>query len=316
MLTAPIPATAKALAKSGLKISDIDLFEINEAFATVPLAWLKETGADEKALNPLGGAIAIGHPLGGSGAVLMTRLVHHMVDNGIKTAAFIGFADAYGEGWWGEFNKIAATKKLNIVASERYNRTDTSVTGQVLKLVAAKPDAVLIAGSGKFIGGGDQLASALRLSVPRLLAYVSAVVVVPLEFLVAALLLFGDKRTFEMGLVGSAALLAAFSAWMLSVLFRGLQVQCSCFGPSGAAVGWPQLARNALLVAIALTGLLVAPSGRDPVGTSVWSALALAAASVLIMFAVAVRRAVPALALSVEQVRNAYSQQGGDAYAR
>ncbi|HWC35580.1 MAG TPA: acetyl-CoA C-acyltransferase [Mycobacteriales bacterium] len=84
MLTAPIPATAKALARSGLKINDIGAFEINEAFATVPLAWLKETGADEKALNPLGGAIAIGHPLGGSGAVLMTRLVHHMVDNGIK----------------------------------------------------------------------------------------------------------------------------------------------------------------------------------------------------------------------------------------
>jgi acetyl-CoA acyltransferase len=84
MLTAPMPATAKALQRSGLKINDIGAFEINEAFATVPLAWLKETGADEKALNPLGGAIAIGHPLGGSGAVLMTRLVHHMVDNGIK----------------------------------------------------------------------------------------------------------------------------------------------------------------------------------------------------------------------------------------
>jgi acetyl-CoA acyltransferase len=84
MLTAPIPATAKALAKSGLSIDEIGAFEINEAFAPVPLAWLKETGADEKALNPLGGAIAIGHPLGGSGAILMTRLVHHMVDNGIK----------------------------------------------------------------------------------------------------------------------------------------------------------------------------------------------------------------------------------------
>jgi branched-chain amino acid transport system substrate-binding protein len=70
--------------------------------------------------------------------MMALAIVTHMVDNGIKTAAFIGFADAYGEGWWGEFNKIAATKKLNIVASERYNRTDTSVTGQVLKLVAAK----------------------------------------------------------------------------------------------------------------------------------------------------------------------------------
>ncbi|MBA4218710.1 MAG: ABC transporter substrate-binding protein [Burkholderiales bacterium] len=80
--------------------------------------------------------------------MMALAIVTHMVDNGIKTAGFIGFADAYGEGWWGEFNKIAAAKKLNIVASERYNRTDTSVTGQVLKLIAAKPDAILIAGSG------------------------------------------------------------------------------------------------------------------------------------------------------------------------
>jgi acetyl-CoA acyltransferase len=84
MLTAPIPATAKALANAGLSIGDIGAFEINEAFAPVPLAWLAETGADPKALNPLGGAIAIGHPLGGSGAVLMTRLLHHMSDNGIR----------------------------------------------------------------------------------------------------------------------------------------------------------------------------------------------------------------------------------------
>ncbi len=84
MLTAPIPATAKALAKSGLKISDIGAFEVNEAFATVPLAWLRETGADPAALNPNGGAIALGHPLGGSGARLMTTLVHHMKANGIR----------------------------------------------------------------------------------------------------------------------------------------------------------------------------------------------------------------------------------------
>ena len=84
MLTGPIPATAKVLARSGLSISDIGAYEINEAFAPVPMAWLAETGADPKALNPLGGAIAIGHPLGGSGAILMTRLVHHMVDNGIQ----------------------------------------------------------------------------------------------------------------------------------------------------------------------------------------------------------------------------------------
>ncbi|MFT4396061.1 thiolase family protein [Gordonia lacunae] len=84
MLTGPIPATAKALKRSGLSIDDIGAFEINEAFAPVPLAWQAETGADIERLNPLGGAIAVGHPLGGSGAILMTRLVHHMRDNGIR----------------------------------------------------------------------------------------------------------------------------------------------------------------------------------------------------------------------------------------
>jgi acetyl-CoA acyltransferase len=84
MLTAPIPATQKALARSGLSIDDIGVFEVNEAFAPVPLAWLAELGADAKALNPNGGAIALGHPLGASGAVLMTRMVHHMRDNGIR----------------------------------------------------------------------------------------------------------------------------------------------------------------------------------------------------------------------------------------
>ena len=84
MLTAPIPATRKALAKSGLSLADIGVFEVNEAFAPVPLAWLAETGADPDRLNPGGGAIAIGHPLGASGARLMTALVHHMKDQGIR----------------------------------------------------------------------------------------------------------------------------------------------------------------------------------------------------------------------------------------
>jgi acetyl-CoA acyltransferase len=84
MLTAPIPATALALKKSGLSISDIGAFEVNEAFASVPLAWLAETGADEKTLNVNGGAIAVGHPLGASGARIMTTLVNHMRDNGIR----------------------------------------------------------------------------------------------------------------------------------------------------------------------------------------------------------------------------------------
>ncbi|MDX6220518.1 MAG: acetyl-CoA acyltransferase [Frankiales bacterium] len=84
MLTAPIPATQKALKKSGLQLSDIGAFEVNEAFASVPMAWLKDIGADDKLTNPLGGAIALGHPLGGSGARIMTTLVHHMRDNGIR----------------------------------------------------------------------------------------------------------------------------------------------------------------------------------------------------------------------------------------
>ncbi len=84
MLTGPIPATQKVLTRSGLKLSEIGAFEVNEAFASVPLAWLHDIGADEKLLNPNGGAIALGHPLGGSGARLMTTLVHHMRDNGIR----------------------------------------------------------------------------------------------------------------------------------------------------------------------------------------------------------------------------------------
>ena len=84
MLTAPIPATAKVLKRAGLDINDIGAFEINEAFASVPLAWLAETGAPPERLNPLGGAIAVGHPLGGSGAILLTRLIHHLRDHGIR----------------------------------------------------------------------------------------------------------------------------------------------------------------------------------------------------------------------------------------
>jgi acetyl-CoA C-acetyltransferase len=78
MLTGPIPATQKALAKAGLKIEDIDVTEINEAFAPVVLAWAADTGAQAEKVNPNGGAIALGHPLGATGAVLMTKLVHEL----------------------------------------------------------------------------------------------------------------------------------------------------------------------------------------------------------------------------------------------
>ena len=84
MLIGPIAATEKLLARSGVALSEIGTFEVNEAFAPVPLAWLAETGADPDRLNPLGGAIALGHPLGATGAILMTRMVHRMRDHGIR----------------------------------------------------------------------------------------------------------------------------------------------------------------------------------------------------------------------------------------
>ena len=84
MLTGPIPATEKALARSGLSIEDIGLYEINEAFACVPIAWLRETGADPARLNVNGGAIALGHPLGATGARLMTSLLNEMERTGTR----------------------------------------------------------------------------------------------------------------------------------------------------------------------------------------------------------------------------------------
>jgi branched-chain amino acid transport system substrate-binding protein len=81
-------------------------------------------------------------------AQMATAITQYMADHGVKSVAFIGFSDAYGEGWWNEFSKLAELRKLNIVANERFSRTDASVTGQVLKIIAANPDAVLIAGSG------------------------------------------------------------------------------------------------------------------------------------------------------------------------
>jgi acetyl-CoA C-acetyltransferase len=84
MLEAPVPATPVALRKAGLKLDEIDLYEVNEAFASVPLAWLAATGADPARLNVNGGAIALGHPLGASGAKLMTTLVHALHARGAR----------------------------------------------------------------------------------------------------------------------------------------------------------------------------------------------------------------------------------------
>jgi acetyl-CoA C-acetyltransferase len=82
MLTAPIPATAHALKRAGMRLEEIDLVEINEAFASVVIAWLKETGADPARVNVNGGAIALGHPLGATGAKLMTTLLHELERTG------------------------------------------------------------------------------------------------------------------------------------------------------------------------------------------------------------------------------------------
>jgi len=97
MLTAPIPATKKVIDKAGLKLADIDLFEVNEAFATVPLAWARDVEADLGKTNVRGGAIALGHPLGGSGARIFTTLLHLLEDKkaryGLQTMC-IGFGQA------------------------------------------------------------------------------------------------------------------------------------------------------------------------------------------------------------------------------
>ena len=84
MLSGPIPATLDLLKRKGLTVADVDLFEVNEAFASVVAAWLLDTGVDWEKVNVNGGAIALGHPLGGSGAILMTRLVHEMVRRGAR----------------------------------------------------------------------------------------------------------------------------------------------------------------------------------------------------------------------------------------
>jgi acetyl-CoA acyltransferase len=84
MLSGPIPATRKVLERAGLQLDDIGVFEVNEAFGTVVAAWLKEFDVDPVRVNPNGGAMALGHPLGGTGAILMTKLVHHMANHGIR----------------------------------------------------------------------------------------------------------------------------------------------------------------------------------------------------------------------------------------
>ena len=96
MLSGPIPATEKALSNAGLSIQDIDICEVNEAFACVPMAWQKELGADPAKLNMLGGAIALGHPLGGTGAKLMTTVVHAMKRDKTKRYGLLAICEGGG----------------------------------------------------------------------------------------------------------------------------------------------------------------------------------------------------------------------------
>lgn len=114
------------------------------AEAETPLITL---AASASIVEPVEGKRAWAFKMPQNDSHMATILTQHMADNGVKTVGFIGFADAYGEGWWKEFSKLAELRKIKVVASERYARNDTSVTGQILKIMSAHPDAVLVAGS-------------------------------------------------------------------------------------------------------------------------------------------------------------------------
>ncbi|MDB5841395.1 MAG: ABC-type transporter, periplasmic component: family [Herminiimonas sp.] len=114
------------------------------AEAQTPMITLAASAA---IVEPVDGKRAWAFKMPQNDSHMATILTQHMAENGVRTVAFIGFADAYGEGWWREFSKLAELRKLQVVASERYARNDTSVTGQVLKIMSARPDAVLVAGS-------------------------------------------------------------------------------------------------------------------------------------------------------------------------
>ncbi|RDE48963.1 MAG: branched-chain amino acid ABC transporter substrate-binding protein [Candidatus Accumulibacter meliphilus] len=104
--------------------------------------------ASARIIDPMDGKRAWVYKTPQNDAQMATAIVEHMNNTNIKTVAYIGFADAYGEGWWNEFAKIAEARNIKIVGNERFNRSDTSVTGQALKILAAKPDAVLIGAAG------------------------------------------------------------------------------------------------------------------------------------------------------------------------
>ena len=135
----------------------VDLL-IGSSITPTSLAMLEVAAETETPMITIAGAARIVEPMDAKrrwvfkttqhDGQMAAAITQHMSNNGVKTMGFIGFADAYGEGWWSEVNKVAGPRKIKVVANERFARTDTSVTGQVLKMVSANPDAILIAGSG------------------------------------------------------------------------------------------------------------------------------------------------------------------------
>ncbi|MBY4871233.1 branched-chain amino acid ABC transporter substrate-binding protein [Burkholderia sp. Bp9017] len=115
------------------------------AAAQTPMITLVGSGA---IVEPQEGARTWAFKMAQSDSAMADVMTRYMANHGVKTVGFIGFADSYGDSWLNEFTRFAEVRKIRVVATERFNRTDASVTGQALKLMAAKPDAILIAGSG------------------------------------------------------------------------------------------------------------------------------------------------------------------------
>ncbi|KWF77263.1 branched-chain amino acid ABC transporter substrate-binding protein [Burkholderia diffusa] len=115
------------------------------AAAQTPMITLVGSGA---IVEPQEGARTWAFKMAQSDSAMADVMTRYMANHGVKTVGFIGFADSYGDSWLNEFTRFAEVRKIRVIATERFNRTDASVTGQSLKLIAAKPDAILIAGSG------------------------------------------------------------------------------------------------------------------------------------------------------------------------
>ena len=151
--------TTQAVKNTRKLISEekVDLL-IGSSISPPSLAMLEVAAETETPMISIAGAARIVEPMDAKrhwifktpqhDAQMASAVTQHMSDNGVRKLAYISFNDAYGEGWWGETSKMATMRKINIVANERFARTDTSVTGQVLKIMAANPDAVLIVGAG------------------------------------------------------------------------------------------------------------------------------------------------------------------------